>query len=128
MLRLSFDSQELFTKEEGRNNNNSVDLTDILFLFSSKNHSSCTSFMQTGTWNLSNYSECFLKIFPAFQNIEAAFERCSTKVFHQNDVMKYNASAPVVKSGKTLHGNLLKITLHHRYFSKNFSASSEQRY
>ena len=37
-------------------------------------------------------------------------------------------SAAVVQSWRVLHGNLLKITLHHRYFSKNFTTVAEQRY
>ena len=45
-----------------------------------------------------------------------------------NAVMKYNFSAAVVQSWRVLHGNLLKIALHHRYFSKNFTTVAEQRY
>ena len=45
-----------------------------------------------------------------------------------NAVMKYNFSAAVVQSWRVLHGNLLKIALHHRYFSKNFTRVAEQRY
>ena len=45
-----------------------------------------------------------------------------------NAVMKYNFSAAVVQSWRVLHGNLLKIALHHRYFSKNFTTGAEQRY
>ena len=45
-----------------------------------------------------------------------------------NAVMKYNFSAAVVQSWRVLHGNLLKIALHHRYFSKNFTILAEQRY
>ena len=40
----------------------------------------CTIFLQTATWNLSNYSGCFPKIFLAFQSIEAVFESYFTKV------------------------------------------------
>ena len=43
-----------------------------------------------------------------------------------NAVMKYNFSAAVVQSWRVLNGNLLKIALHHRYFSKNFAAVAEQ--
>ena len=44
-----------------------------------------------------------LKFSAAFQNIEAAFKRCSTKeVVQQNDTMKYSSSATVVKSRKAL--------------------------
>ena len=42
-----------------------------------------------------------------------------------NAVMKYNFSAAVVQSWRVLHGNLLKIALHHRYFSNTVA---EQRY
>ena len=45
-----------------------------------------------------------------------------------NAVMKYNFSAAVVQSWRVLHGNLQKIALHHRYFSKNFTIVAEQRY
>ena len=45
-----------------------------------------------------------------------------------NAVIKYNFSAAVVQSWRVLHGNLLKIVLHHRYFSKNFTTSAEQQY
>ena len=45
-----------------------------------------------------------------------------------NAVMKYNFSAAVVQSWRVLHGNLLKIALHHRYFSKNFTTGAEQQY
>ena len=45
-----------------------------------------------------------------------------------NAVMKYSFSAAVVQSWRVLHGNLLKIALHHRYFSKNFTTVAEQRY
>ena len=70
-----------------------------------------------------------LNFSPVFQNIEAAFERCSTKVFvQQNNVMKYSSAAPVVKSRKVVHANLLKIELHRNYFSKNLTSRSEQRY
>ena len=43
-----------------------------------------------------------------------------------NAVMKYNFSAAVVQSWRVLHGNLLKIALHHRYFSNNFTTVAEQ--
>ena len=59
--------------------------------------------------------DVLLKFSPAFQETEEAFERCSTKVFvQQNDVMKYSSSAPVVKRRKTLPANLLKIVLRQR--------------
>ena len=45
-----------------------------------------------------------------------------------NAVMKYSFSTAVVQSWRVLHGNLLKIALHHRYFSKNFTTVAEQRY
>ena len=58
------------------------------FFVSSKNQTSCTSFLQTGTWNLT-ILEVFLIFSTAFPNIEAAFERCSTKkIVQQNNVMK----------------------------------------
>ena len=45
-----------------------------------------------------------------------------------NAVMKYSFSAVLVQSWRVLYGNLLKIALHHRYFSKNFTTVAEQRY
>ena len=66
---------------------------------------------------------------PVFQNTEAAFKRCSTKIIvQQNDVMKHNSPALVVKSTKPLHENLLNTELHHTYSSKNLTTSSEQCY
>ena len=63
----------------------------------------------------------------AFQNTEAAFERCSIKiVVQQNDMMKHSSSALVIKSRKAFHTNLLKTELYHRHFSKNLTTSSEQ--
>ena len=50
--------------------------------------------------------------------------RCSVLI----NVMKYSFSPAVVQSWWALHANLLKIALHHRYFSKNFTTSAEQRY
>ena len=50
---------------------------------------------------------------------------CSTLI---NVLMKYSFSAAVVQSWRALHANLLKIALHHRYFSKNFTTGAEQRY
>ena len=47
------------------------------FFFSSKNN--CTSFIQTGTWNFSSYSDVSVRFSTAFQNIETAFERCFIK-------------------------------------------------
>ena len=43
-----------------------------------------------------------------------------------NAVMKYSFSVAVVQSWRVLNGNLLKIALHHRYFSKNFATVAEQ--
>ena len=66
---------------------------------------------------------------PVFQNTEVAFQRCSTKIIvQQNDVMKHNSPALVVKSMKPLHENLLNTELHHTYFSKNLTTSSERCY
>ena len=73
--------------------------------------------------------EVSLMFSSASYNTESAFERCSTKtVVQQNDVMKYSSSVLVVKSWKELQANLLKTELHHKYFSKNLTSSSEQRY
>ena len=89
------------------------------FFVSLKNQTLCTRFLLTGPWNLSKYFGCFPEIFTRFLEFEAAIERCTTKVVvQQNDVMKYSSSAPVVKNANTLHADLLKIKLHHRYFFK----------
>ena len=50
---------------------------------------------------------------------------CSTLI---NVLMKYSFSAAVVQSWRALHANLLKIALHHRHFSKNFTTGAERRY
>ena len=64
-----------------------------------------------------------------FRTKNTAFESCSIKVVIQkNDVMKYSSSWPVVKRRKALYVNLLKITFHHRYFSKNLTSGSEEQY
>ena len=57
-----------------------------------------------------NHSVCFPKIFLRF----------FTKgvVQHQNGVMKYSSSAPVVESRKVFHANSLKTALYHRYFER----------
>ena len=44
-----------------------------------------------------------------------------------NAVVKYLSRSSGSKLG-VLHGNLLKIALRHRYFSKNFTAVAKQRY
>ena len=74
-------------------------------------------------------SDVSLKFSSAFQNKGATLERCSPKlVILKKHVMKCSSSVPVVKSRKALHANLLKIALPHRYFSKNLTTNSEQRY
>ena len=45
-----------------------------------------------------------------------------------NAVMKYSFFAEAVQSWRVLPGNLLKIALRHRYFSKNFTTVAEQQY
>ena len=73
--------------------------------------------------------DVFLKLSLAFRNTGAALDRCCTKIVaQQNNVMKHSFSAPVVKSKKALHVNLLKTELHHKYSSKHLIISSEQRY
>ena len=66
---------------------------------------------------LSNLRSKFLEVF--------CRSSCSALI---NAVMKYSYSAAAVQSWRVLHGNLLKIALHHRYFSKNFTTVAEQRY
>ena len=60
-----------------------------------------------------------------FQNLEATFGRCSTKIVVQQNHLIRHSSAQVVKSRIVLDANLLKTELHHKYFSKNLTASSE---
>ena len=43
-------------------------------------------------------------------------------------MVKYSFSAAVVQSWRALHVNLVKIALHRRYFSKNFTTGAEQHY
>ena len=65
-------------------------------------------------------SDVSLQFSPTLQNIEVAFERCSTRVVvQQDDEMKCSSSAPVIKSKKVLHSSLLKTALHQMYSSKN---------
>ena len=49
------------------------------FFISQKNQTSCTSFLQTGTWNLSNYFGCFLKIFLSFSEQRSNFREVFPK-------------------------------------------------
>ena len=45
-----------------------------------------------------------------------------------NALMKYSFSAALVQSWRVPYGNLLKIALHHSYFSKNLTSVAEQWY
>ena len=64
-------------------------------------------------------ADIFLKFPQCFRTPEVAFERCSTEVIaQQNAVMEYRCAAPVVKSRKALHANLLKIKLYQRSFDQ----------
>ena len=73
------------------------------FVFS-KNLTSCTSFLQSGTWNLFNYSGCFSTIFSSFSEHKCSFQ----EVFHKGScsakwcdkIIKHSSSVPVVKSRK----------------------------
>ena len=58
-------------------------------------------------------------------NKEVAFCKscCSALI---NAVMKYSFSTAVVQSSRALHANILKIALHNRCFSKNFTTGAEQ--
>ena len=68
---------------------------------------------QTKTYLFVSFLDVYLKFSPAFQDLEAAFERCFTEaVVQQNDVVKYSSSALMVKSRKALHANLLKFAIH----------------
>ena len=71
--------------------------------------------------NLRNFSEHWRSSF-----LEVFCRSCCSALI--NAVMKYSFSTSFVQSWKVLHGNLLKITLHHSYFSKNFTIVAEQRY
>ena len=65
--------------------------------------------------NASEHRSSFLEVF---------YRSCCSALI--NTVMKYSFSAAVTQSCRALHANLLKIALHYRYFSKNFT--SEQQY
>ena len=56
------------------------------FFVSSKIQTSCTSFLQTELGICLILPDVSRKYSPAFQNIEVAFERCSTKVVAQQDL------------------------------------------
>ena len=77
----------------------------------------CEIFKSTYLATASKHRSSFLEVF--------CRSCCSALI---NAVMKYSFSAAVVQSWRVLHGNLLKIALHHRYFSKNFTTVAEQRY
>ena len=55
----------------------------------------------------------------AFSFLEVFCRSCCSTLI--NVVMKYSFSTAVVKSWRALHANSLKIALHHRYFSENFT-------
>ena len=64
-------------------------------------------------------ADIFLNFSPAFQNTRSSFR----EVFHRSHcsastVMEYRCSAPVIRSRKALHANLLKIKLYQRYFDQ----------
>ena len=60
------------------------------------------------------------KVSPAFQNTEAAFELCCTKVVGQlNGVMKYSSSAPMVKQ-ENFRSKYTKISALSKVFFKEF--------
>ena len=67
--------------------------------------------------NTSKHRRSFLEVF--------CCSCCSALI---NAVMKYSFSAALVQSWRVWYGNLLKIALHHRYFSKNFTTVADQRY
>ena len=101
--------------------------TTIYLFVSSKNQTSCTSFLQTGTWNLPNYFGCFPKVFPIFSEHRSSFEEVFQKiVVQQNVLMKYSTSAPVAKIKKALHTHLIKTELHvSNACEKNISTQSQ---
>ena len=68
-----------------------------------------------------------LKFFPAYQNIEVAFERYHKSTLFVQTCDEYSTSPPVVKRRKTFSANSLIIALLHKRFSKNLTASSKQR-
>ena len=69
----------------------------------------------------------YLKFFPAYQNIEVAFERYHKSTLFVQTCDEYSTSPPVVKRRKTFSANSLIIALLHKRFSKNLTASSKQR-
>ena len=68
-----------------------------------------------------------LNFFPAYQNIEASFERYHKSTLFVQTCDEYSTSPPVVKSRKTFSANSLIIAPLHKRFSKNLTASSKQR-
>ena len=69
-----------------------------------------------------------------FPNIYLEEHLRTTASKHRNSFLEVfcrsccSALIAVVQSWRVLHGNLLKIALHHRYFSKNFTTHAEQRH
>ena len=60
--------------------------------------------------------------------LEVFSRSCCSALIDAVIPMKYSFSTAVVQSWRKLHGSLLKIALHQRYFSKNFTTVTEERY
>ena len=87
------------------------------YLFvSSKNQSSYASFQQSVTWNLFNYSGCFLEISRAFQKTEATLERCSVKWDAQQNYMTKVHQCTRDQKQKQVTCKFIRIGLYHRFF------------
>ena len=54
-----------------------------MFLFK-ENQTSCASFLQTGTWSLSNYSQCFPKNFSSFSEHRIEYWSSFREVFNKS--------------------------------------------
>ena len=99
--------ESLFNKVAGKDSNTGVFLSNLRNTYLEE-HLRTTA---------SKHRNSFLEVF--------CWSYCSALI---NAVMKYSFSAAVVQSWRVLHGNLLKISLHHKYVSKNFTTVAEQRY
>ena len=103
----------------------------LVSLFLQKIFISFTSFLQTRTWNLSNYPGCFPKVFPSFSEHRSSFREVFHKSVNLFSIVMWRNIALLhrwSKSRRALHANLQQVAHHHIDFSKSLNPSLEQRY
>ena len=87
------------------------------YLFvSSKNQSSYASFQQSVTWNLFNYSGCFLEIFPSFPENRSYFREVFLKWDAQQNYMTKVHQCTSDQKQKQVICKFIRIALYHRFF------------